>query len=185
MNDDRIIELYFSRNEAAITETANAYGHYFSYIAYGILHNDQDCEEIVNDTYNKAWNTIPPQRPYNLKAFLGRITRQLSINRLEERGAQKRAGSEYSLALEELSEILSDPNGDSVADTLALSDALNRFLQMLSQDSRRVFIRRYWHMYSISEIANDLSFSESRVKSMLMRSRGKLKIFLKKEGFDV
>ena len=102
MTDERIVELYWQRSEKAIEETDKAYGRYFHYIAYGILHDDEDAKETVNDTYFKAWHTIPPQRPNPLKTFLGRITRQLSINRLEAANAQKRGGGQYTIALEEL-----------------------------------------------------------------------------------
>lgn len=181
MTDERIVALFWERSETAIAETDKAYGHYFHYIAFGILGSDEDAKEIVNDTYLKAWNTIPPQRPNHLKAFLGRIARQLSINRLEHNTAQKRAGSQYQLALDELSECISQDQED-FADTVALRDSLNQFLHTLPIDARRVFIRRYWHLHSISEIAADLSMSESKVKSLLMRTRKKLKQHLTEGG---
>ena len=106
MTDERIVALFWERSETAIAETDTAYGHYFHYIAFGILGSDEDAKEIVNDTYLKAWNTIPPQRPNHLKAFLGRITRQLSINRLEHNSAQKRAGSQYQFALDNFPNVL-------------------------------------------------------------------------------
>lgn len=185
MTDEMIIGLYFDRNEKAIEETDKAYGRYFRYIARGILNSDEDSREVVNDTYMKAWNTIPPERPVALKAFLGRITRQLSINRLEQNNAQKRGGGQYFLALDELKECVSDNNPTDAAESVALQEALNKFLRSLSPDARRVFIRRYWHTHSVSEIAKDLRMSESKVKSMLMRTREKLKKHLEKEGFNV
>ena len=186
MTDEKIVELYWERSEAAIEETKKAYGRYFHYIAYGILRNDEDSEEIVNDTYWKAWKIIPPERPNPLKAFLGRITRQLALNRLELNQAQKRGGGQYTLVLEELAECISNGNdGADVAETIALRDCLNDFLRSLPLEARRVFIKRYWYMNSILEIAEAFSMSESKVKSLLMRTRKKLKKYLSKEGFEV
>jgi RNA polymerase sigma-70 factor (ECF subfamily) len=183
MLDSRIVELYWARSEQAIDETEKIYGRYFYDIAYGILRDDEDSKEIVNDTYIKAWNNIPPERPKNLKAFLGRITRQLSINRLEKNLAKKRGGGQYVLALEEIEECI--PDRDNDVDTEELRNALNRFLRSLPDEPRRVFIRRYWHMSTISEIARDFSMSESKVKSMLMRTREKLKKYLLREGLSI
>lgn len=182
MTDERIVALFWERSETAIAETDKAYGRYFHYIAFGILGSDEDAKEIVNDTYLKAWNTIPPQRPNHLKAFLGRIARQLSINRLEHNTAQKRAGSQYQFALDELSECIAQ-NQEDFADTISLRDALNQFLHALPTDARRVFIRRYWHLHSVKEIADTYSISESKVKSLLMRTRNKLKQHLMEGGF--
>ena len=183
MLDSRIVELYWARSEQAIDETDKIYGRYFYSIAYGILRDDEDSKEIVNDTYIKAWNNIPPERPKNLKAFLGRITRQLSINRLEKNLAKKRGGGQYVLALEEIEECI--PDRDNDVDTEELRDALNRFLRSLPDEPRRIFIRRYWHMSSIYEIARDFDMSESKVKSMLMRTREKLKKYLLREGLSI
>lgn len=186
MTDQKIVDLYWERSEDAIKETDKAYGRYFYYIAYGILQSDGDSEEIVNDTYLKAWNTIPPERPHNLKAFLGRITRQLAINRLEQNLAQKRGGGQYPLALDELTECIPDGDiGDDAAEITALQDSINSFLRSLPTEPRRVFIRRYWHMHSILKIAEDFSMSEGKVKSLLLRTRKKLKKHLLKEGFGI
>ena len=183
MTDSSIVDLYWARSERAIEETDKLYGRYFHSIAYRILCDDEDSKEIVNDAYIKAWNNIPPERPNNLKAFLGRITRQLSINRLEKNLAKKRGEGQYVLALEELSECIAD--SDSYVNSAELKNALNGFLRSLPDDARRVFIRRYWHMSSISEIACDFEMSESKVKSMLMRTRNKLKKYLLREGFSI
>ena len=184
MTDKKIIELYWQRSETAITETAQTYGQYFHALAYGILWNHSDAEETVNDTYLKAWNTIPPERPEHLKAFLARITRQLSINRLKQNMAQKRGAGQYELILEELAECIPD-NVEDTADRLALRDTLNRFLQSLPSEVRTVFIRRYWHIQPIAVIAQDCGMSQSKVKSMLMRTRNKLKKQLNEEGYPV
>ncbi|MBQ4120569.1 MAG: RNA polymerase sigma factor [Clostridia bacterium] len=181
MTDEKIVALYWARSEDAIKETDKAYGTYCHYIAYNILREKEDANETVNDTYLKAWQSMPPQKPNPLKAFLGRITRQLSINRLEKKTAQKRGG-EFALSLEELQNAVPDGSPD-LADQVALADALTRFLHALPIIQRRVFIRRYWYLESIGEIADAFSMSESKVKSTLMRCRQKLKQHLIKEGF--
>lgn len=186
MTDEKIVDLYWERSENAIKETENTYGRYFHYIAHEILRNDEDAEEIVNDTYLKAWNTIPPERPNPLKAFLGRITRQLSLNRLEQNKAQKRGGGQYIVALDELAECIPDDNKDSdIIEIMALTESINQFLRGLSLEQRRIFINRYWYMSSISDIANFYNMSESKITSMLFRTRNKLKEHLSKEGFDL
>ena len=183
MTDDKIVALYWARSEDAIKETEKAYGSYCYYIAFHILHEKQDANETVNDTYLKAWQNMPPQKPNPLKAFLGRITRQLSINRLEKRNATKRGG-EYALSLDELENVIGD-NTQDMADQVALSEALTRFLYALPITQRRIFVRRYWYFESINEIASTFSISESKVKSMLMRLRKKLKQHLEQEGFEL
>lgn len=186
MTDERIVELYWQRDERAIRETELAYGTYIHYIAYAILRDESDAGEITNDTYLKAWNSIPPQRPKPLKAFLGRIARQLSLNRAEYNTADKRGGSQYPLALDELLECVADKDSSpDPADLIALRDAINAFLRSLPTEARRMFIRRYWYMDSIKEIASAFAVGESRVKSTLVRAREKLRKVLKKEGFDV
>ncbi len=184
MTDEIIIGLYLERSETAIAETQRLYGRYFTSIAYGIVWNDSDAEEVVNDTYLHAWNTIPPEHPENLRAFLGRITRQLAIKRLEKNTAKKRGEGQYASVIDELAECISDNNAD-FADTVILRDVLNRFLHTLPAEVRGVFIRRYWHMQSIEDIALSCRMSESRVKSMLFRTRKKLKAYLNEEGFSV
>ncbi len=186
MNDETILELYLERSEQAIEETEKAYGRYCHYIAYTILRSDEDAEEIVNDTWLKAWQVIPPQKPNPLKGFLGQITRRLSINRLETYTAQKRGGGQYPLTLDELAECIpSAESGEDIANITALTDILNRFLRSLPLDARRVFIRRYWYTASVSEISKAFSMSESKVKSLLLRTREKLKVILEKEGYDL
>ena len=186
MTDEMIVELYWQRDEQAIKETELAYGGYIRYVAYAILRDENDAEEITNDTYLKAWNSIPPQRPKPLKAFLGRIARQLSINRAEYNMADKRGGAQYPLALDELLECVADKDSlPDPADLIVLTDAINAFLRSLPTDARRMFIRRYWYMDSIADVASAFAASESRVKSTLARAREKLRQTLEKEGFDV
>lgn len=186
MTDSEIVELYWARSEDAIKETDRLYGRYFHYIAMEILHDAEDAEEIVNDTYLKAWSSIPPERPDPLKAFLGRMTRQLSINRLKQNKAQKRGGGQCLTALDELAECIPDGSeSEDLASDIDLTDALNRFLRGLPLEQRRVFIKRYWYMSSVAETAAALGMSESRVTSILFRVRNKLKEQLTKEGFEL
>ena len=186
MKDEEIVRLYNSRSEEAIKETDRAYGPYFRSVARTVLEDEEDAKEVINDAYLKAWNSIPPEQPRSLKAFISRIVRQTAINRLEERSAQKRGGGNYALVLGELSECIPDTDGgEDIADKTALRDLLNVFLRALPKEQRRVFILRYWHMRRIKEIAKDLGMSESKVKSMLMRIRKTLGAKLKEEGFTL
>ena len=186
MTDEQILELYWERSEEAIAQTDKQYGRYFHFIAREILRCEEDAKEVVNDTYMKAWNTIPPHRPNPLKAFLGRITRQLSINRLELNTAQKRGGGQYHLALDELAECIPDGCGEEdLVSKIALTKALNDFLRDLPEQQRRIFILRYWYMRSVTDIAQAYNMSKSKVTSLLFRVRNKLKDHLEKEGFMV
>ena len=186
MEDAQIVDLYWARSETAISETAEKYGRYCHAIAFNILHNDADSEEIVNDTYMKAWNAMPDARPRRLGAFLGRITRNLSLNRLEQLGADKRGAGQVPLALEELEDCIpAAGSAEQIIDDLALTDVLNRFLSSLPAEKRLIFLRRYWYLSPVAEIAEDLSLSESKVKMSLLRSRKELKLFLEKEGVDL
>lgn len=184
MEDKQIIDLYFARSEQAIAETDTKYGSYCYSIAYNILTNREDSEESVSDTYMAAWNTIPPRRPGILATFLGKITRHLSIDRWRSRNAYKRGGGEIVLALEELGECVS---GEESAEQSYLRKEMavmfNRFLGDLPETERSVFLCRYWYLDSITEIAENFEFSQSKVKSMLMRTRDKLRKQLEKEGY--
>lgn len=183
MEDKQIVALYWARSETAISETAAKYGRYCYTIAYHILHSHEDSEECVSDTYLRAWNAMPEQRPDRLQAFLGRITRNLSLNRWEKASAEKRGAGQVPLALEELRECLPEADTtESVADDLVLTDVLNRYLASLSAEKRKIFMRRYWYLSSISEIAADYALSESKVKMTLFRCRRELKQLLEKEG---
>ena len=185
MEDKQIVDLYFARSESAIIETDKKYGRYCHYIAYRILENDEDAKEIVNDTYLKTWNTVPPNRPDPLKPYVGMISRQLSLDRYEEYHAQKRGG-QVMLVLDELAECIPDNNsGADIGESVALSDALTRFLRDLPQRTRSIFVRRYFYMSPVAEIAKDFSMKESNVTMHLLRTRKKLEHFLKKEGFEL
>ena len=183
MTDAEIITLYWKRDEQAIGETARKYGTYCHSIAYHILTNQEDAEECVNDTWSGAWKAMPPYRPDSLSAFLGKITRRVSLKLLRNQNRIKRGSSTYIQALEELEESI--PSGSSVEDVIAeheLTRMLNIFLDGLPDSEQKVFVCRYWYLDSISDICKRFGYSESKVKSMLFRTRRKLHDCLRKEG---
>ena len=183
MDDAQIVDLYFDRNEQAIGETAAKYGNYCFSIAFNILAHRGDAEETVNDTYLGAWRSIPPHRPVRLSTYLGKITRRLALGTWKTDHAQKRGGGETALALEELGECLAHP--DTPQQNLELKELtklLNSFIKSLPETEQRIFVCRYWHVYPVKIIAQEFGFSESKVKSMLSRTRIKLKNHLEKEG---
>lgn len=183
MEDSAIISLYFSRSEKAISETDRKYGAYCYAIANNILSSREDSEESVNDTYLAAWNSIPPQYPNALAAFLGKITRYISLDRWRKGRAAKRGGGELPLALEELGDCVSgEESPEKVIMNRELTRCINHFLDDLPEPERKVFICRYWYLDSIGEIGKRFGFSESKVKSMLYRLRGKLRGELEEEG---
>lgn len=183
MEDNQIIQLYFDRSEEAITQTAQKYGKYCHTIAYNILHNVEDSEECVNDTYWKAWSAIPPSKPKRLAAFLGKITRNLSLDKFRRYKADKRGGGEMALALEELGDcVSSSEKTEEYVDSMFLVETLNQFLASLSTEQRKIFMRRYWYVSSVEEIANEYGISQSKVKMSLLRSRNRLKQVLEEEG---
>ena len=184
MDDLSIIELYFARDEQAIKETDTKYGKLCHSIAYNILNNNEDSEECVNDTYIGVWNTIPPTRPNNFMAFVCRITRNLSLKRIEAMARQKRSQATI-VSLDELAEVLSD---ESIADGISDEDigkAISDFLRNEKEDARNVFIRKYYFFDSIGDIAKRYGFTESKVKNMLYHTRNKLKEYLIKEGVEI
>ena len=184
MDDRAIIELYNQRDENAIGETQKKYGRYCHTIAYNILHSNEDSEECVNDTYLKVWNCIPPKMPQRFCAFIGRITRNTALDRYTQRSAQKRdAGVE--LVLDELAECVSSEMTGDVSDELILKTAINAFLGSLPRRTRIIFMRRYFYLLPIKEIAEGLSMSESNVKVTLMRTREKFREHLENEGIVI
>ena len=183
MDDQSIVELYWSRSENAISETDVKYGRYLNSISYNILANHEDAQECVNDTYHNAWNTMPPDRPSVLSTFLGKITRRLSIDRWRRLNAEKRGGGELTLALDELENCVSGSgNVENEIERRELAKLFNGFLDTLPVTERRVFLCRYWYMDSVPSIAQQFGFSESKVTSMLHRTRNKLRVLLEKEG---
>ena len=182
MDDEKILDFYWNRSETAITETDRKYGKYCYSIAYNILTNNEDAEESVSDTYMAAWKSMPPKRPSILATFLGKITRHMSINRWRSRNRYKRGGGEIVLALEELEDCVADNQTlEKTYERKQLALICNRFLESLPETERQVFLCRYWYLDSISVIASYYGFSESKVTSMLHRSRKKLGAVLKKE----
>lgn len=185
MDDHQIIELYWKRDESAITETAVKYGRYITGISLQILNNPEDAAECTNDTYHDAWNAMPPHRPSILSAFLGKIVRRISIDRWRRQTAAKRGGGEITLALEELKDCVSGTgNMDLELQRRELSQLINRFLDALPPVERRVFLCRYWYLDSIAAIGDQFGFSQSKTASMLHRTRKKLRALLEKEGYD-
>lgn len=186
MQDDRIVEMYWQRDEAAIRETEKKYGRYLLKIACNILYSVEDSQESVNDTYLKAWISMPPHRPSLLSTYLGKITRELSIDRFRSRHREKRRASEYAVSLSELEECVTD--GDTTGQRVELhllAEAINVYLRTLSPESRHTFVMRYYYLDSIKEIAGYMGMSQSKVKSMLHRTRTGLRTYLKQEGFDI
>lgn len=185
MDDLTIIELYFARDEKAIKETDTKYGKLCFSVANNILSNDEDSAECVNDTYLSVWNTIPPTRPSNFSAFICRITKNISLKRLDFNKARKRTPNAI-ISFSELEEILSNetiPRPE--ISTGEVSKLISEFLWKEKEDARNVFIRKYWFFDSISDIATRYSFTESKVKNMLYHTRNKLREYLKKEGIEL
>ena len=183
MDDKSIVDLYFNRDEEAITQTDRKYGRFCYSIAYNILTNQEDAEESVSDTYMTAWRTIPPRRPSVLSPFLGKITRHISIDRWRERSAYKRGGGEMPLALEELEDCVAGlQDVETEYQRKELIRVYKKFLDQLPVTERRVFLSRYWYVDSIETIADRYGFSQSKVKSMLHRTRIKLRKQLAEEG---
>ena len=171
MKDSEIVELYWKRAEQAILETMNQYGRYLYSIAYRILYSNADSEECVNDTYQHAWYAMPPHKPQKLGPFLGKITRNLALNMYERMTAEKRGAGETPAALDELSEVIgSEESVEANVDASILQDLINEFLGTLNADTRKIFVRRYWYMSSVKEIAEEYGISESKAKKSLMRT---------------
>ena len=184
MHDLNIIELYFARDERAIKETDAKYGKLCFKIAYNILHNHEDCEECVNDTYLGVWNAIPPTRPSSLSAFISRITRNLSLARLASQSRQKRY-SEALISIDELAEVLPDTSIAQDVSDESIGALISDFLQSEKEDARNVFIRKYYFFDSVADISARFGFTQSKVKNMLYHTRTRLKEYLIKEGVTV
>lgn len=169
--------------ESAITETAKKYGKYCFSISNNILRNRQDAEESVNDTYLQTWNSIPPTNPNSLSAYLAKIVRHISLNRIKAQKTHKRGSGEYELAYEELAGIISSPQSvEDMIDEISLRDLINGWLDTLSPEQRMVFVGIYWYFDSISTISAKMDFSVSKTKMLLLRLRNDLKEYLESEG---
>ncbi len=186
MEDNQIIDLYFARSESAIRHTDQKYGPYCRQIAYNILNDHFDSEECVNDTYLKTWNAIPPRRPSKLRLFLGKITRNLALDRFDWNHTAKRGGGELETSLEELHECIPSPVGtEETVENRELIRTLNAFLESLAPEARKLFLRRYWNLSPVKEIASFYGISESKVKMQLLRTRNALKAYLEQEGITL
>lgn len=183
MEDNAIIDLFFKRSEQAIVETDAKYGCYCYSIAYNVLSNREDSQECVSDTYLAAWNAIPPSRPKFLNAFLAKLTRHISIDRWRKTRAKKRGGGELVLALEELENCVGLQDTESTFERKELTRVLDRFLLSLPETERNIFLCRYWYLDSIRAISEYSGFTQSKVTSMLHRTRGKLRKVLSEEGW--
>ena len=186
MNDHEIIELYWQRSETAISATDKKYGKYCHTISYNILHNSEDASECVNDTYLKAWDSMPPKRPEKLSAYLGKIVRNLSLNRFRRYAAEKRGFGQTELVLSELEDCIPSAVGvEQAFDETLLVDAINRFLREQPEQKRNIFIHRYWYLYPIRQIAGSFGMRESKAASLLFRLRNELIAQLDKEGIII
>lgn len=183
MEDGKIIELYYQRRQTAIAETDRKYGQLCRDTACNILSNREDSEECVSDTYHKAWQAIPPEKPARLQAFLGRITRNLALDRYSYYTAQKR-NAHLETAMDEYWQCI--PDGEmALDDALALRQSINGFLASLDKKSRVIFLRRYYYVCPVKEIARSMGLTESYVSVSLHRTRNKFKEYLQKEGMSV
>lgn len=186
MQDEKIVELYWNRDENAIRETQEKYENYLYKIAYNILSDKEDSNESVNDTYLAAWNSMPPHKPNVLSTYLGKLTRRISIDIFRKRNRIKRQGSEYALSLTELEDCISGDNSpEKDYEAKILGEAINAFLRTLSVDARNVFIGRYYFLDSVKDVANYCGISESKAKTLLHRTRNSLREYLEKEGFSI
>ena len=185
MEDRQIIELYFERNEQSIDESNKKYGAYCHTIAFHVLGSSESADECVNDTWWRSWKTIPPQVPKCLRAFFGRITRNLALDRYRAAGRLKR-GNQLPLALEELEECV--PGSEDVENAYALKElgqSINRFLLTQPKRDRDLFLGRYYYVYSVSEMAKCHGLKEDHVRTILSRMRQKLRLWLEKEGYTL
>ena len=184
MNDSQIIALYWERNEDAIRETDQVYGPRLFAISDRLLHSKLDAQESVNDTYLKAWDTVPPQRPVYFFAYLAKICRNFSLARIQWNTAAKRNAEVIALT-REMEECIPDRSIERRLEVEELGQLLNVFLDSISSENRRIFLRRYWFSDSIQEISDRYHISQSKVKTQLHRTRKKLKEFLEQEGITV
>ena len=184
MQDDQIVALYWERNEEAIHQTQKKYGSYLAKVAYNIVADYEDCQECVNDTYLAAWNSMPTNRPTILSTYLGKITRQITIDLFWKKHRMKRYASQYAISLEELGDTFTDgTTPEEKLDGKLLAEAINAFLRTLPAHTRNVFIGRYYFFDSVKEVAAYCGISESKAKGILYRTRQGLKAHLAKEGF--
>ena len=186
MEDENIIRLYWDRDETAIEETSKKYGKYCFSIANNILCSREDSEECVNDTYVKVWDSIPPKRPSIFSAFIGKITRNISLNRYKLNNAEKRGGSNMDIVLDEIGEIVSgQPGPEEEAVMSDMTAAVNEFLAALPAEKRIMFVRRYWYADDVKSIALRMGTSENNISVSVRRIRNNLRDYLIERGFGL
>ena len=184
MEDKQIIDLFFARNEDAIQHTADTYGNRLFVLADNIVRNDQDAQECVSDTYLKAWDTIPPQKPNHFFAYLAKICRHFALGKLDWKNAAKRKAEVVSLT-QEMELCIPDDRRNAELEGKELGRILSACLRTLTPENRMVFVRRYWYVDTVADIAARYGISESAVMTLLSRTRDKLRVYLKKEGIRV
>ena len=181
--DEKLLRLLQARDERALKAAEQRYGTLCRTMAYRILGDRQDAEECANDVLMKLWNSIPPAAPRSLTAYVSGITRNHALNLLSAKSTAKHGGKQYDAALDELSPYLkSDEDLEDRLGTIALQDAINRFLDTLPEETSLIFLARYYSMQPIKEIAAAHSSTVGRVQMILKRTKEKLRAFLKEEG---
>lgn len=185
MRDQDIVQLFWDRNEDAVSETKKQYEQYCMYIANNVLQNKQDAEECFNDALLSVWKSIPPHKPENLKTYIGKIVHEIAIDRWRTNNRQKRIKTEFALSLDEIEEVIPDNSFDEQIDERELTAEISRYLKSLDEVKRNVFIRRYWYYDSIDDICKRYGFGKSKVLVMLKRTRDGLYLYLKKEGYII
>ena len=186
MTDEKIVSLYWDRDESAIAATQEKYGHYLTKIAYNILQDMEDSAESVNDTYMYAWKSIPPHRPNVLSTYLAKITRRVSIDIFRKKHREKRIPSEMVSSLSELEECISDTDStEHMLEAKTLANAISTYLKTLSKEARTLFVCRYFYLDSLKDAAKYCGMTEAKAKSMLYRIRCGLKEYLSQEGYQL
>ena len=181
--DEEIIRMFSRRDEDAVRVLGRQYGRLLRKIAMNILSDRQDAEEVLNDSLLQVWNSIPPEKPANLPAFLIAVTRANAIDLFRKKHAEKRRSLFEAQPISELTEIASDDFTDEIVDRKLLAERIGRFLRGEKRDARVCFVLRYYYMDSVSDISKATGFSASRIKTLLFRTRNKLKKVLEKEGY--
>lgn len=186
MTDNDIIELFWQRSELAVAESSSKYGAYCRYISMNILQNSQDSEECLNDVWLHSWTAIPPYRPVKLRAFFGKLTRELALNRYRDRFADKRVANELALTIDELDDCLASSKCvEDQAEYHELGKIISEFLRTQPEMAQKIFLLRYWYFEPINKISKRLGTSESSVKSSLFRTRRQLKSYLERQGVTI
>lgn len=186
MTDEKIVQLYWDRDESAVAETQSKYGRYLTKIAYNILTDMEDSLESVNDTYMYAWKSIPPHRPSVLATYLAKITRRVAIDILRKKSREKRIPSEYTFSLTELENLVSEgPRMEEQLEAEELAKVINTYLKTISSEARQLFVGRYFFLDSLKDVAKYCGMSETKAKSMLYRTRCALKEYLEQEGYYI